>query len=341
MDEQETNPTARPVPPPFSPAPEPMPLDKLATALAKAQAEIQHSAKDTKNPHFGNKYSTLADVWDACREPLSKNGLSIVQLPSTDTIDGKAWVRVETMLLHESGQMIGTTISMPVDRATAQGVGSAITYARRYSLAAVVGVAPGDDDDGNAASGNGNGKGQQREQSGGDERRGSGDNAGQKSGNPKLDKLKAAVRLKYQQLGGKGWKPWTEVLTAADASPENNFANMAKVNAYLKAELAKDQDDGDLDTVPTLKLALDGVREAKRRYEEACIEAGTFPDVDTICKQATGKKWKESNKYTGKQLAEFARELTLATDVVLKELSAKAEGQDELPLGEEEHDAAQ
>jgi hypothetical protein len=125
-------------------------IGKLAEALAKAQAKITHAAKDRENPHFKSKYATLASVWDAVREPLTANGLSVVQTVES-TQDG-AFVEVRTHLLHSSGESMESSLKVPVAQRTAQGMGSAITYARRYALAAMVGVAPDDDDDGNAAS---------------------------------------------------------------------------------------------------------------------------------------------------------------------------------------------
>lgn len=127
----------------------------LAKALAKAQAVMESAKKTSTNPFLSKenskagRYADLASVWDACREPLTSNGLAVVQLV---TSADKTSVTVETRLLHEGGESISSTLTMPVEKATAQGVGSAITYARRYSLSALVGVAP-DDDDGNAASG--------------------------------------------------------------------------------------------------------------------------------------------------------------------------------------------
>lgn len=120
---------------------------ELFAALAKAQASIQGAQKGNTNPHFKAKYADLASVWDACREALTSNGLSVTQLPSSD---GET-VSVRTILAHESGQWISSTLRMRPTKADPQGVGSALTYARRYSLAAMVGVAP-EDDDGNAAS---------------------------------------------------------------------------------------------------------------------------------------------------------------------------------------------
>lgn len=127
----------------------------LARALAKAQSVMESAKKTSTNPFLSKenskagRYADLASVWDACREPLTSNGLAVVQLV---TSADKTSVTVETRLLHEGGESISSTLTMPVEKATAQGVGSAITYARRYSLSALVGVAP-DDDDGNAASG--------------------------------------------------------------------------------------------------------------------------------------------------------------------------------------------
>ena len=127
-------------------------ITELAAALAKAQAETKGASKDGTNPHFNSSYSTLASVWDACRGPLTKHGLSVLQSPRLTAL-GDLWVAdIETRLLHSSGQWIADTISVPVTKLDAQGLGSAITYARRYALAAFAGVAP-DDDDGNAAVG--------------------------------------------------------------------------------------------------------------------------------------------------------------------------------------------
>lgn len=123
-------------------------IDQIATALAKAQGEIKGAAKDSTNPHFRSKYADLASVWEACRQALTKNGLSVVQIPDVSA-DG---VFLHTTLAHSSGQWMRGTMPVRPVQDTPQGLGSALTYARRYSLAAMVGVAPDDDDDGNAAS---------------------------------------------------------------------------------------------------------------------------------------------------------------------------------------------
>lgn len=123
-------------------------IAKLAEALAKAQSQMRAATKDSKNPHFGNMYADLASIWEACREPLSANGLSVAQAPA----GGPSEVTVHTMLMHVSGEWMSSSLTMRPAQATPQAMGSCITYARRYSLSAMVGIAP-DDDDGNAASG--------------------------------------------------------------------------------------------------------------------------------------------------------------------------------------------
>lgn len=128
-------------------------IQDLAEALALAQGEIAGARKDSKNPHFNSKYADLASIWDACREPLSKHGLSVVQSPRLVGEADHSWVEVETVLFHKTGQFISDVLAIPIARADAQGVGSALTYGRRYALAAMVGIAPEDDDDGNAAVG--------------------------------------------------------------------------------------------------------------------------------------------------------------------------------------------
>jgi hypothetical protein len=117
-------------------------LGALAGALAKAQGEIKGAAKDSENPFFKSRYADLASVWDACRKPLADNKLAVIQLPKADN-DG---VTVTTILAHESGEWISEALTLPLKDQTPQAVGSALTYARRYGLSAVVGIAPEDDD---------------------------------------------------------------------------------------------------------------------------------------------------------------------------------------------------
>jgi hypothetical protein len=129
-------------------------INELAAALAKAQGEILAAKKDSENPHFRSKYADLGSVWDAIRAALTKHGLSVVQSPRLLTTSEKVWfLEVETAMFHSSGQFLSDVLAVPLASPTAQGIGSAPTYARRYALAAFAGVAAaGDDDDANAAS---------------------------------------------------------------------------------------------------------------------------------------------------------------------------------------------
>lgn len=120
----------------------------LADALAKAQASVEGATKGKVNPAFKSKYADLASVWEACREALTQNGLSVIQSPG-ELADGR--MEMTTMLLHQSGEWVRGSLTIPLGKIDAQGYGSATTYARRFALAAFVGVAP-EDDDGAAAS---------------------------------------------------------------------------------------------------------------------------------------------------------------------------------------------
>jgi hypothetical protein len=122
-------------------------MEAISKALVKAQAAMSHAAKDAKNPHFKSAYSSLASVIDAVRPALSSNGLAFVQ--KLHTADGG--VSVETVLIHESGEQFSCgTLFIPATKQDAQGYGSAISYAKRYSLQAALGIAS-EDDDGQAA----------------------------------------------------------------------------------------------------------------------------------------------------------------------------------------------
>jgi hypothetical protein len=99
--------------------------------------------KDATNVFYHSNYSTLAAVWDACRKPLSDNGLAIFQ-PTRHGENGK--IIIETLLAHSSGEWIMGELDIQPVKTDPQSIGSAITYARRYALAAMVGIAPEDDD---------------------------------------------------------------------------------------------------------------------------------------------------------------------------------------------------
>lgn len=123
-------------------------ISEIAKALAKAQGEFDTAKKSATNPHFRSKYADLTAVWDALRDILPKFGLSVIQslMPQDD---GKTLLI--TTLLHSSGEWFKSYAPLMIDKANSQGMGSAISYMRRYSLAAICGIVQ-DDDDGNAAS---------------------------------------------------------------------------------------------------------------------------------------------------------------------------------------------
>jgi hypothetical protein len=124
-------------------------IASLVAALAKAQGQMGGAKKDAvaevqygTGPVRKRAYADLASVWDAIRAPLSANGIAIIQ--TTESVQGG--ICVVTLMAHASGEWIRSRLSMPASKNDAQGYGSALTYARRYSLMAIVGIAPEDDD---------------------------------------------------------------------------------------------------------------------------------------------------------------------------------------------------
>ena len=119
-------------------------IDKLATALSKAQSETKGALAKSTNPFFKSSYADLDTIIKSCFPQLTKYGLSVIQ--GNDTCSNGSFY-VTTMLLHESGQWIKSKLKMPIGgKKDAQAVGSTITYARRFSLSAMVGIAQTDDD---------------------------------------------------------------------------------------------------------------------------------------------------------------------------------------------------
>lgn len=124
-------------------------ITELAKALVKFNSEVNKIAKDADNPFFKNNYATLDTIIDEIRPILSKHGLSIMQIPSGDGQN----VTLKTLLLHESGEWLESDeLTMKPVKNDPQAVGSCITYARRYSLAAFLSLNTGEDDDGNGAT---------------------------------------------------------------------------------------------------------------------------------------------------------------------------------------------
>lgn len=126
-------------------------LIKIAPALLNAQKKIGSAKKDAKNPFFKSNYADLGSVMEACKDALNENGITVLQPVGTDE---QGFVYVETILLHESGEFISDKMRIEMkEQNNPQAQGSAITYARRYSLQSLVFI-PAEDDDGNKAVGN-------------------------------------------------------------------------------------------------------------------------------------------------------------------------------------------
>jgi len=122
-------------------------LDKISPAIVAALADIENATKDAQNRHFQSTYATLAALIDATKSGLAKHGLAVIQSPGFEG----GLVLVTTRVLHTSGQWIEGVVSSPIGKSDPQGVGSAITYLRRYALAAMCGITQ-EDDDGNGAA---------------------------------------------------------------------------------------------------------------------------------------------------------------------------------------------
>ena len=123
-------------------------MKQIASALVKAQKAFGPALKTATNPHFKSRYADLAACVEAVIGGLNENGIALIQRNSLDD----AGVTVETVFVHESGEMLECgKLHVPAAKHDPQGYGSALTYARRYSLMAACGIAP-EDDDGNAGS---------------------------------------------------------------------------------------------------------------------------------------------------------------------------------------------
>lgn len=123
-------------------------IKDLVSALVKVQSEIRDAEKNSTNPHFKSQYANLESVIGATREPLAKNNLVVTQQGSF--VDGKPVLI--TTLMHSSGQWLRSTMPVLNDKNNAQGLGSALSYARRYALAAIAGITQVDDDGNDASS---------------------------------------------------------------------------------------------------------------------------------------------------------------------------------------------
>lgn len=117
-------------------------INELVKALSIAQSTMNGAKQDSKNPYFKSDYADLTSVWVACKDSLSKNGLAVMQ--TMEQKDGQ--IILVTTLAHGSGQWIKSYLPLMASKMDSQGIGSALTYARRYALASIVGICPQDDD---------------------------------------------------------------------------------------------------------------------------------------------------------------------------------------------------
>jgi hypothetical protein len=126
-------------------------IKELVSALAKAQRVMKPAVYNRVNPHFKSRYADFASCMEACRVPLADNGLAVIQ--SCETIDGK--ISLITMLAHVSGQWMKSEFPIIPSKMDSQAIGSAMTYAKRYSLCGMIGIVADEegDDDGEAAMG--------------------------------------------------------------------------------------------------------------------------------------------------------------------------------------------
>lgn len=123
-------------------------INAIAAALAKAQGEFGPILMNKKNPHFKSKYADISSINTATRPALCKHGITVLQSAS---VEGD-YVHIETLLAHSSGQYLSSTLKIRTEKSTPQGIGSTITYGRRYALSAMLEVTGDEEDDGEATT---------------------------------------------------------------------------------------------------------------------------------------------------------------------------------------------
>ena len=192
-------------------------INELAAALSKAQGDMQAAIKDCVNPFYKSKYADLGSVWDAARPVLAKNGLCVMQ--TTEMVGDK--IALVTTLAHSSGQWMKSYLPLNPSKNDSQGVGAAITYSRRFSLSALVGVVCDDDDDGETAVGRGKTKNVEPE----------------KLGNTEIIMLNSLVK-ELDEESNKSFYAWIKkAFNASDLSdiPKTAFDNcLNSINAKIK-----------------------------------------------------------------------------------------------------------
>ncbi|MCA3080569.1 MAG: ERF family protein [Rhodocyclaceae bacterium] len=231
-------------------------LATFFTAMAAAQGDMGAVLKDAVNPHFKSKYADLATVCDAVIPALNKHGIAVIQAPG---MDGNR-VTLETILAHKGGAYMRTVLEIAPTKTDPQGVGSAITYARRYALQSVAGVAP-EDEDGNAAS-------QPVKKNASQVKKGGEYETFQKAIHAAQTPMEAA--LAFSQSDYPAW-PQSFQDTVADKLYDAFYASLDMVSPADIKDWIKAHDEA-LQLIPE-HIAEGIVNEAKRRYSASRVAA--------------------------------------------------------------------
>lgn len=212
-------------------------IGKLAVALVAAQAELKTVTKDAVNPHFKNKYASLDTIIEHVRPVLAKHSLAIVQGATTPDRDEQGRVTaftLETMLVHATGEWISGATVMPLAKVDPQGVGSAMTYGRRYGISALLCLATDEDDDGDRARAtNGNGSAQR------DERRYPETPSG--TAKPAHEKRMPFGKQKGKLLGEMTFDELTSAAKWCREKDEKKFAELIAALDAVAAEKAQEE----------------------------------------------------------------------------------------------------
>lgn len=233
-------------------------IQELTAALSKAQGAMGHAVKDTENTYFNSKYATLAAVLDVIREPFRDNGLCVTQRTAFTGAD----VILITTLWHSSGQFISGEYPVRPTKNDPQGFGSAMTYARRYTLSAIAGIAQ-DDDDGNAASGKAESKAKE-----------------QSKPPPKKSKKDDPPVQRLNELLEKGC-----------GVPLSDVAGLDRIVAWLSDGNYASHEDAtrtDADANAVLNAALDVGKERKNNFKSFVKSAAEWAEQNQLDKAVTG-----------------------------------------------------